>query len=387
MESYIEKKGAFADESKPLYIVSDFHGVYDALDIVKDAVAEKRVVILGDCMDRGPDGMKILAELKSMIEDGQSVVYLPGNHDDTIYIKFKRVIEEYTKLKKQGHKLDSDMALTTKNKINDIVRSSRFDRFSKENGQIVTLNSISEMCSTEEGLKNFLDLMVWLENQPLLRIEKDCDGKKIALGHAAFDMDLYKQETPFTLKYKAKVDELFDKLKNTDTSSKEYAYVKKLKTKALACLWYRLIDESNNLDFSKIVKLPTSSEADQIVVGHTPNEMNIELVGNNIKRTAIVVDGGVVERYLSGKGSMLKYEPHKDIKPSEELVPSFKRNIKELYARLGLEYTSKIKTRKEDKCTPTAEPEEDDDSTTKVYIPPKKKKNIPPSNPGDDGDR
>ena len=82
------------EQSKPLFIVSDFHGVYDAIELVEDKLNNKnrRVVILGDCMDRGNEGMRLLSRIKELIENGESLTYIPANHDYVLYTKFMHFI-------------------------------------------------------------------------------------------------------------------------------------------------------------------------------------------------------------------------------------------------------------------------------------------------------
>lgn len=69
-----------------IYVCSDIHGRYDRymklFDYVKD---EDTLYILGDVIDRGPDGMKILLDMI----DRKNVIFLIGNHE----FMMKRVIE------------------------------------------------------------------------------------------------------------------------------------------------------------------------------------------------------------------------------------------------------------------------------------------------------
>lgn len=86
-----------------------------------------------------------------------------------------------------------------------------------------------------------------------------------------------------------------------------------------------------------VVRLPDESEADVLVVGHNPKQEEVEIIGENLTRKAICVDGGTVECYLSGEGEMLKFEPFRESLPSKIMVPSFVvAGKKGAYERLGL---------------------------------------------------
>lgn len=65
-----------------IYAMSDLHGCYDKyLRMLKriDLKPEDTLYILGDVVDRGPDGVKILLD----ICERKNIVFLRGNHDDT----------------------------------------------------------------------------------------------------------------------------------------------------------------------------------------------------------------------------------------------------------------------------------------------------------------
>ena len=351
-----------SEQNKPLFIVSDFHGVYDAIEVVEDKLEKKnrRVVILGDCMDRGNGGIHLLAKIKELSENGESISYLPGNHDDALYMKFRHFIELYRHNKKE---ITEEMVIV----FSGYLKAAKYDVLARANGQIPTFNEIIEMTSTPEGLRNFFDLMVWLENQPLLKIETDYDGRKVAMGHASFDMDLYEMEKPLTLYSKAMIDKRYEELAISNRDSEEFEEISKKHKKAFACLWYRNPNDDDSMNLNGVVRLPDKTEADIIVVGHTPKQEEVEIIGENMTRTAIDVDGGTVECYLSGEGEMVKFEPFRDSIPKKIMVTSFVIvGKKGAYEKLGLmdEYN---------KNENDSEIEEDDDDM-RVYIPGQNKK-------------
>lgn len=65
-----------------IYAMSDLHGCYDKyLMMLKmiDLKPEDTLYILGDVVDRGPDGVKILLDMC----ERKNIVFLRGNHDHT----------------------------------------------------------------------------------------------------------------------------------------------------------------------------------------------------------------------------------------------------------------------------------------------------------------
>ena len=75
------------------YAVSDIHGCYDKykkllekLDLKED----DRLYILGDVVDRGPDGPKILLDVMRR----ENVNFLLGNHDESACLILSKVLDE-----------------------------------------------------------------------------------------------------------------------------------------------------------------------------------------------------------------------------------------------------------------------------------------------------
>jgi len=77
-----------------VYAVGDVHGRLDLLDRMLAMIAEdaatgrpgtaSTVVMLGDYVDRGPDGAGVLDRLRAGPPPGLGLVCLRGNHDDTL---------------------------------------------------------------------------------------------------------------------------------------------------------------------------------------------------------------------------------------------------------------------------------------------------------------
>lgn len=61
------------------YAVADLHGKYDLWLKIKDYLhKEEKLICLGDCIDRGPNGIKIVNEMQQR----PNTIYLKGNHED-----------------------------------------------------------------------------------------------------------------------------------------------------------------------------------------------------------------------------------------------------------------------------------------------------------------
>ena len=64
---------------KHTYAFSDLHGIYNLWVQIRDfAQPQDTLIFLGDAIDRGPDGIKIIQEML----DDQRVIFIKGNHED-----------------------------------------------------------------------------------------------------------------------------------------------------------------------------------------------------------------------------------------------------------------------------------------------------------------
>ncbi len=76
-----------------VYVMSDIHGLYDKfLSMIKviDLKEDDHVYVLGDVIDRGPDGIKIMCYIKN---DARFTL-LMGNHEHLMYSYLKACKEE-----------------------------------------------------------------------------------------------------------------------------------------------------------------------------------------------------------------------------------------------------------------------------------------------------
>lgn len=245
-----------------IYVVSDLHGEMTALHSVLEQIKlGKKVIILGDATDRGDYGIEILQKIMQVQSQiGHRIEYIPGNHDEFLYEALYKAMKSYEQT--------GDIRFLQNYGISSCDEYLS-DAISKKNGLTSTYKKLKDMLLTNP--QEVYKIGKWLEKQPLLRIEYD-NNKKIALGHASFDMDLYKRN--YNLK-----NYMEDKTKNSIMAEK-----------ARLCLWYR--DTSNNdvQSAKKNLVLPSWQEAIDIVVGHTPYKTETILYGKNGERQALCVD-------------------------------------------------------------------------------------------------
>ncbi len=83
-----------APEGQRIYAIGDIHGRSDLLDELLEKIAgddrargsasSKRLIFLGDYVDRGPDSKGAVARVKAMKESDDHVTCLKGNHEEML---------------------------------------------------------------------------------------------------------------------------------------------------------------------------------------------------------------------------------------------------------------------------------------------------------------
>lgn len=76
----MKTKSIHYDNNINVYVMSDIHGNYDKFHKMLDKInfsENDKLIILGDIIDRGPDGIKLILEISGM----DNVKYLGGNHE------------------------------------------------------------------------------------------------------------------------------------------------------------------------------------------------------------------------------------------------------------------------------------------------------------------
>ena len=241
--------------------MSDFHGMRGAMNVVRKYVEEgKKVYILGDATDRGPDGVDILLEIMKLSKDDK-VCYIPGNHDQFIYNSYRSNDENW--------------------------RSHVSKIWTQENnGGGATCRNLEKLKKTD--LSKFNELMDWLGEQPLQRIVES-NNKKYCLAHAFFDQKLYNENSLLCLKNCK--DLTFNDPKNISYN----------------ILWFR-----KESDSYKAEQLPDKDAT--VIIGHTQTDIDWpkdiynlenEETGEEIK--VINVDGGLCSE-TNGPDKMIVFD-------------------------------------------------------------------------------
>ena len=71
-----------------IYACSDLHGKYNLWKSIKNYLKnEDTLIFLGDAIDRGPDGLKILYEIMKK----PNTIYLCGNHEDMMSKAIRKI--------------------------------------------------------------------------------------------------------------------------------------------------------------------------------------------------------------------------------------------------------------------------------------------------------
>lgn len=145
-----------------IYVISDVHGCYELFLKMLNKIEfsdSDTLYILGDILDRGKDGMKILKYIKNK----QNIIPLLGNHEYTAYSVLKRL---YSPVPKGENKLDY---------FNDNL--SLFRDWIEDGGR-VTYEDFGRLDDVEQ--KDFFDA---IENMEVYE-ELEIGGNKFILSHA-----------------------------------------------------------------------------------------------------------------------------------------------------------------------------------------------------------
>ena len=147
-----------------IYVCSDIHGRYDkwrALLAALDLKPDDELIVLGDVIDRGEDGIRILREMLQH----PNVVPLLGNHELNAALCIPKLLREITD--------ESLAALEGK----DIAALSEW----LQNGGGPTLRGLREISPDER--EEVLDYLRDME----LYLEVEAGGRSFVLTHAGLD--------------------------------------------------------------------------------------------------------------------------------------------------------------------------------------------------------
>ena len=136
------------------YLMSDLHGNRDAFRRMLQEIAltpDDRLYVLGDAIDRGPDGIALLHDLRSM----RNVVFLLGNHEHMMLDTFTEP--------------DGTLALTD--------RPETEIRQWAGNGGYETMTGLAELTGEAQ-----LELLAWLATRPIA-VQCTVGGRRFLLVH------------------------------------------------------------------------------------------------------------------------------------------------------------------------------------------------------------
>ena len=178
-----------------VYIMSDIHGKLNYFELMLKLInlqPEDTLYILGDVIDRGPDGIKILKKIMSM----PNVKMILGNHE---YMMLETLNNPYN-LKNWNDKLSYAFAKSAWYGNGGDVTHKQFKHFRKDTR------------------KEMLD---YLANLPI-NIDIEVNGVKYKLVHAA-PLDLYREfdykydnETEYAVWHRFGIHTMNELLKDTD---------------------------------------------------------------------------------------------------------------------------------------------------------------------------
>lgn len=146
------------------YVCSDIHGRYDKWRALLNAIdlrSTDTVYVLGDMIDRGPDGIKVLQDM--MVRS--NVVPILGNHELTAAVCLKWLLKQVTEQSLAELK-DSQLAALTE---------------WIQNGGGPTIRELSSL--TQDAREDLLDYLQEMD----LYAQTEAGGNRFVLTHAGID--------------------------------------------------------------------------------------------------------------------------------------------------------------------------------------------------------
>ena len=140
------------------YVIADVHGCYDKYCAMLEKIGfgeDDILYFLGDAIDRGPDGIKVLLDLMTR----KNVVPFLGNHEDMFY----RVIRSI------GRELTLDEKIDVEGTMEGWVNYEGGD------------STWADYCALPEETKQAL--LAWLETFKIYE-ELELNGRRFLLAHA-----------------------------------------------------------------------------------------------------------------------------------------------------------------------------------------------------------
>lgn len=147
-----------------IYVISDIHGCFDKYQAMLSEIQFKStdtLYVLGDVIDRGPDGIKILQNMNGR----SNVIPILGNHEFTAAVCLPWLMEDVT---------DQSLA-----KLDDTQLAALSEWIT--NGGGPTLRSLQQLSQEERQ-----DILEYLQEMELYA-EVETGGSRFVLTHAALE--------------------------------------------------------------------------------------------------------------------------------------------------------------------------------------------------------
>ena len=147
-----------------IYAMSDIHGCFDQYQAMLSEIQFKStdtLYILGDVIDRGPDGIKILQDMNGR----SNVIPILGNHEFTAVVCLPWLMEEVT---------DQSLA-----KLDDTQLAALSEWIT--NGGGPTLRSLQQLSQEERE-----DILEYIREMELYA-EVEAGGRSFVLAHSGLD--------------------------------------------------------------------------------------------------------------------------------------------------------------------------------------------------------
>ncbi len=147
-----------------IYVCADIHGRYDKYKALLEVVSFKdsdTLYVLGDVIDRGPDGVKILQDMMAR----SNVVPILGNHEFTAAVCLPWLMEEVTD--------------TSIESLTDVQLTALQEWIA--NGGAPTLRALQALSQAERQ-----DVLDYLREMDLYA-EVEAGGRAFVLAHAGLD--------------------------------------------------------------------------------------------------------------------------------------------------------------------------------------------------------
>ena len=149
------------------YVCSDLHGQYEIYEKIVNSIGKNdKLYILGDAIDRGPDGIKILQDIARRQEKGQ-VEFFMGNHEymmlQSLFLGNKQVEKVWTSDSNEGKKTKEDfdkLSVEEKGKIKDLLLNALVYKevnTGDEKIHLVHAKAIQDSNKKEERVKDLLN--------------------------------------------------------------------------------------------------------------------------------------------------------------------------------------------------------------------------------------